>query len=110
MKKIVWLLSFLFTISIINYPNPFNPKGGEIVTFECNSDSTLEATFYLYDMAARLLQKKTFNLQGGKINRITWDGYTDYNELVGNGIYLYRLIDSSTKLPVAKGKVWVINR
>lgn len=110
MKNFNWLAIFLLTITIINYPNPFNPKGGEIATFECTSDSTLETTLYLYDLSARLLRQKAFNLKGGSINRLTWNGYSDANELVGNGIYLYRLVDSSTKKLVVKGKVWVINR
>lgn len=109
MRKLCWFAVFLLTISIINYPNPFNPKGGEIATFECISGSTLETTLYLYDMSARLLLQKIFNLHGG-LNRITWNGYSDDNELVSNGIYLYRLIDSSTKKSMARGKVWVINK
>lgn len=110
MKKFSWLLALLLTVSIINYPNPLNPKGGEIVTFECTSDTTMETTLYLYNMSARLLWQKVFNLQGGATNRLIWNGYSDYNELVGNGIYLYRLVDSATKKSVAKGKVWIINR
>lgn len=110
MKKHSWLLIFLLTVSIINYPNPFNPKGGEIATFECTPDSTFEAALYIYDMSARLLLQKSFSLQGGTVNRTSWDGFSDFNERVGNGVYLYRLVDTSTKKSVGKGKVWVINR
>ena len=109
----LWILgvpSFAQNLTLINYPNPFNPKGGQIVTFECFSNSNLETSIYLYDMAARLLWKKNFPLQAATKNRISWDGYNENNELVGNGIYLYRLIDSSSKQQLAKGKIWVINR
>ena len=109
MKFKSWLLIILLTVSIINYPNPFNPKGGEIATFECTSDATLEASLYIYNMAAQLLLQKTFNLSAGT-NRTAWNGYADSNELAGNGVYLYRLIDSATKQSLAKGKIWVINR
>jgi hypothetical protein len=104
MKNSIWLFVFLLTISIINYPNPFNPKGGEIVTFECVPATSSEALLYVYDLSARLLFHKTFT------DRTTWNGYSEANELVSNGIYLYRLIDSSTKKSMAKGKVWVINK
>jgi hypothetical protein len=110
MKKRSWLLIFLLTITITNYPNPFNPKGGEIATFECRTDASLETTIYLYDMSARLIMQKIFNVQSGRVNLTSWNGYSEANEIVSNGIYLYRLIDNSTKKSVGKGKVWVINR
>ncbi len=110
MKKRGWLLIILLTITIFNYPNPFNPKGGENATFECVTDATLEATIYLYDMSARLVMQKIFGLQPGRVNLTAWNGYSDSNELVSSGIYLYRLVDNATKKSVGKGKVWVINR
>jgi len=109
MKLNHWLLLFLLTITLINYPNPFNPKGKEVTTFEVTSDATLEATLSLYDLAACLVFQKTFPLQAGTSNRITWDGYNYHNERVSTGIYLCRLLDSSSKKLLAKTKVWVIN-
>lgn len=109
MRPLSWLLVLLLAVSIINYPNPFNPKGGEIMTFEATSDTSAEAFLYIYDMAGRMLLRKAFDLQsGGTINRATWDGYTYYNEMVGNSIYLYQLIDKSRKR-IGRGKIWVIN-
>jgi hypothetical protein len=109
MKKYSWLLILLLAVTVINYPNPFNPKGGQITTVECTTDTTTEAFLYIYDMSARLLLRKDFNLTGGLANHIAWDGYSDFNELVGNGIYFYQIIDKA-KTRIAKGKIWVINR
>ncbi len=109
MRKLSWLLVILFATTLINYPNPFNPNGNEITTFECTTDTTAEAYLYIYDMAARLLLRKSFNLQGGTTNRTTWDGYSNYNQLVGNGIYLYQVITTSYNR-VGRGKIWVINQ
>lgn len=109
MRRLSWLLVLLLTVTVINYPNPFNPLGGEITTFECTSTETSEAFLYIYDMSARLIQRIAFNLQGGAINRTSWDGYSNQNQLVGNSIYLYQLIDNS-RTRLGKGKIWVINR
>ena len=109
MKPHGWLLALLLAATVINYPNPFNPKSGQITTIKCTPDTTAEAFLYIYDMSARLLLRKDFDLEGGSANYTTWDGYSDYNELVGNGIYLYQIIDKAKKR-IAKGKIWVINQ
>ncbi|MEA3493777.1 MAG: hypothetical protein U9R38_05270 [Candidatus Margulisiibacteriota bacterium] len=109
MRSLSWLLVLLLAATIINYPNPFNPKGGDITTFECTPTETSEAFLYIYDMSARLVQRIAFNLQGGAINRTSWDGYSNQNQLVGNSIYLYQLIENSRNR-IGKGKIWVINK
>jgi hypothetical protein len=109
MRTFSWLLVLLLAATVINYPNPFDPQGWEITIIECTTDTTAEAYLYIYDMSARLLLRKDFHLEGGSANRTAWNGYSDYNQLVGNGIYLYQIIDKS-KRRVAKGKIWVINQ
>ena len=104
-----WLLVLLLTATVINYPNPFNPKGGESTSFECTTDTSTAATLYIYDMAARLILKKAFDLQAGLINQAGWDGLTDFNEMAGNGIYPYQII-SKSGTRVGRGKIWVINK
>ncbi len=111
MKSFAWLPLILLTVFVINYPNPFNPKGGELATIECQSDTTAEATLYIYDMAARRVFQRAFALQGGgATSRAAWNGYGSDNQLAGTGVYLYRLVDSATKQSLGKGKIWVINR
>ncbi len=111
MKRFTWLPLVLLAISVFNYPNPFNPKGGELSTIECQSAATVETTLYIYDMAARRIFQKAFSLQGGGVaNRTNWNGYGSDNQLAGTGVYLYRLVDNATKQSLGKGKIWVINR
>lgn len=110
MKKLNWLAVFILAVTVINYPNPCNPKGGGVVTFEATSDTNLTASLYVYDMAARVVRKQAFTLQAGATNRTFWDGFSQGNELVGNGVYLYRLVDAASKSTLGKGKIWVINR
>jgi hypothetical protein len=103
-----WLLVLLLAVSVVNYPNPFNPLAGQVTTIECSSDTTREASLYIYDMAARLLKRQDLTLQGGSTVRYVWDGFSDYNELSGNGIYLYQIIGARKRL--ARGKIWVVNQ
>jgi hypothetical protein len=109
MKKLSWLAVFVLAVTVINYPNPFNPQGGEVATFEATANSRLTASLYIYDMSARVVRKQAFNLQAGAANRTTWDGFSHGNDRVGNGVYLYRLVDAASKSTLAKGKIWVIN-
>ena len=109
MRRMNWIIVFLLAATVINYPNPFNPGGGEVATIECTADATAEAFLYIYNMSAQLLLRKAFDLRGGTAVSTTWDGYSDFNELVGSGVYLYQIVDSS-KSRVGKGKIWVINR
>ena len=109
MKKLSWLFVLLIAVTVINYPNPFNPKGSQICSIECTPDTTTEAFLYIYDMSARKVWQNTFNLTGGIKNTTTWDGYNNYNQLVGNGIYLYWIVDKA-KTRLGRGKIWVINQ
>jgi len=109
MRAFSWLLILLLAVSVSNYPNPFSPKSGQITTIECIPDTTGEAFLYIYDMAARFIKKETLDLQGGVPNRVAWNGYSEYNELAGNGVYLYFILDNANNR-IGKGKIWVINR
>ena len=108
MKQTSWLLVALLAVTVINYPNPFSPKTGQTASLEATSDTTIEATLNIYDLTARLVLQKTFNLASGT-TRQTWNGYDNNNDLAGNGVYLYRLISQADKQPLARGKIWVIN-
>ena len=110
MKKFAWLPLVLLSLAVINYPNPFNPKGGQITTIECTPDTTGEASLYIYDMAARRISQQNVSLQGGTVNRASWNGYGSDNQLAGTGVYLYRLVDTASKQSLGRGKIWVINK
>lgn len=104
-----WLIIILLMVTVVNYPNPFNPKGGQVATISCTTDLSAEATLYIYNLAARVQVMRRFGLLGGQRNLLTWNGYNDYNEMVGNGIYLYQIIDQA-KNRIARGKIWVVNK
>ncbi|OGC35476.1 hypothetical protein A2311_04745 [candidate division WOR-1 bacterium RIFOXYB2_FULL_48_7] len=109
MRQRSWLIVFLLTFTIINYPNPFNPKGGQTVTFECTADTTFESTLYIYNLGAEKIFSRSVTINAGK-TYLTWNGYSFANEQIGNGAYLYRLVDLTSRSPVGKGKILVINQ
>ena len=88
-----------------NYPNPFNPNGGEITTIVFAPQTSATATIYIFDTTARLQQKIMWS---GGAARVVWDGKNAYAETVGDGVYLYRIVDG-TKL-LGRGKILVINK
>jgi len=104
-----WLLILFLMATVINYPNPFNPKAGQVANISCTADFTTEATLYIYNLAARLQVIRNISLQGGRANLLTWNGYSDYNEMLGNGIYPYQIIDRA-KNRIARGKIWISNK
>jgi len=109
MKISKWFLLFFLAATVINYPNPFNAKGGGVTTIECTPDTSTSAYLYIYDMGARKILRKTFDLLANTANQTTWNGYSEYNEVVGNGVYLYQIVSTANQR-VAKGKIWVINQ
>jgi flagellar hook assembly protein FlgD len=90
------------------YPNPFNPYLGEISNIVINPQGATTATVYIFDMTAKLVQKIVWPQTGISGNRVTWDGINAYGEIVGDGAYLYRVVDGNKLL--GKGKILVINR
>ncbi|PIS28232.1 hypothetical protein COT42_08680 [Candidatus Saganbacteria bacterium CG08_land_8_20_14_0_20_45_16] len=109
MRKISWLLTIFLAVSVINYPNPVSPSTGQVVTFEYTADTTREAFLYIYDMSAKLFLKKSVALAGGTTSHTSWNGYSDYNQLVSNGLYLYQIISPGGQR-LGRGKIWVINQ
>ena len=109
MKISSWLLTLALLVTVINYPNPFNPQGGQSATIKCTADTTTDSTLYIYNLSAQLVTKKSFPLTAGAASYLTWNGYTDANERAATGLYIYQLIDTNRNR-LAKGKIWVINK
>jgi hypothetical protein len=87
-----------------NYPNPFNPETtirfsvGAIYASAAKSDGRLEIT------PTAQVSINIYNIRGHKIrslvngefsvgeHSIVWDGTDDNGQVVGSGIYLYRML------------------
>jgi len=99
------------TDSLTNaYPNPFNPLGGEVTRIVFSPGSATRADILIFDMTAKLVSKLNWPTTGtirpdGRVE-VTWDGKNSYGEIVGDGVYLYRVVDGG----VRKGKILVVNK
>jgi hypothetical protein len=92
-----------------NYPNPFSPTGGGTtnIQYVLSTDATI--TVIIYDITGHEVKRMKFGAgtQGGRggTNQISWNGQSMGNEVVGNGMYIYKII-SGTEV-IGSGKVVV---
>ncbi len=85
----------------LNYPNPFKPGSGQqtAIGFKLNKADTV--TLYLYSITGQLLWKTTHTGNVG-YNQLSWDGRSDFGAVVGNGLYIYKLVASGKVLGTGK--------
>ncbi len=90
-------------------PSPFNPNSGDgrfWYWLNANSDISI----YLMDISGVLVWKKYFSSgeNGGLAgaNTILFDGKTSWGELLGNGVYLYKIVQNGKS--IGGGKVAII--
>jgi hypothetical protein len=100
----------------LNYPNPFKPgsadktKNTTKIQYVLSGDSNI--TLIIYSIIGQEVQRRSFlyGTQGGRagINTITWNGRSFMNnEIVGNGMYIYKIVSSSTV--IGGGKLVVLD-
>ena len=86
--------SVLELIDYGNYPNPFETRTwfAYELTDECDN-------FYLdiFTVTGKRIRRFTTgstdrNLESGSYHEIMWDGRDEWGELVGNGVYFYRMV------------------
>ena len=89
-----------------NYPNPFKPISGERTNIIFTPGSATYAKILIFDMTAKIIKKLQWT---GGTPSVEWDGKNDFGEIVGDGVYLYRVVDDGNKL-LGKGKILAVNR
>jgi hypothetical protein len=92
-----------------NYPNPFNPLGGQTTTIVFSPGSAANVSIYIYDMTAKKVAQIDW-VQGAPAAQVIWDGKNMYDEIVGDGVYLYRVVDAGANKLIGKGKILVVNK
>jgi hypothetical protein len=113
MKKILLILILGFFIShsagaitVLNYPNPFNPAAGQTTSIEYTLGENTDITIYIFNPINHLIKKISCpkGATGGSsdYNQVPWDGYTDFNELAANDVYIARVISGGKQLGKCK--------
>jgi hypothetical protein len=86
---------------VLNYPNPFTDKTA--FYFEHNQPyENFDVSFQIFSPSGKLV--KTINYthtgaNGYRVGPIPWDGFDDYGNRIGRGVYFYKL-----KVKLANGK------
>jgi len=75
---------------VFNYPNPFS--GSTSFTFRQNQLTPLDVTVKVYTIAGRLIQTLNAVSPGEPFVRVPWDGRDRDGDVLGNGVYLYKVI------------------
>ena len=99
----------------IVYPNPFNPIAEQTgqpnasaikaVTIAFDPGTSTQVGVYIYDMTAKLVYREV--VSG---SQMTWNGYDRYQNLVGDGAYILRIVDEDSKRVIASAKILVIKK
>ncbi|MBU0573053.1 MAG: hypothetical protein KKH83_01090 [Candidatus Margulisbacteria bacterium] len=95
------------TTQTYNYPNPFNPTGGEKTNIVISNDGEPVVLIYIFDSTAEMVKRFTW-CEGDA--EIQWDGRSDRGQILGDGVYLYRVVKNSDRSLIGKGKILIINK
>lgn len=89
---------------VLNYPNPFTTYTE--FHFEHNRPSEpLQVQIQVFTVSGKLVKtiQKGINSSGYRVNDITWDGKDDFGDVIGKGVYVYRVkVKSETDNSVAE--------
>ncbi len=83
---------------VLNYPNPFTTKTN--FWFEHNqAGEPLSVLIQIFSVSGKIVHQisRQFNDDGNRFTEIFWDGRDAYNEKLGKGVYIYRIIVTNTK-------------
>lgn len=90
----------------LNYPNPFNPASGQTTEINYELNINADIVIYIYDLIGRPIKKITCpsGTDGGRAgyNRVTWNGWSDFNEMVSNDVYIARITQGGKQIGKCK--------
>ena len=94
--------------SPLNYPNPFNPLTGSTrIAFQITK-AVDSVEVNIYSISGDLIRSLIGATQPG-YQTVEWNGRDESNNIVPNGIYLYRIIvTSGSETILGKGKIAVL--
>ncbi|MDP8202335.1 MAG: T9SS type A sorting domain-containing protein [Candidatus Tenebribacter burtonii] len=89
-------------ITLINYPNPFNPSTEiRFQASDCSKDESVEIE--IYNIKGQKIRTFQINsLTDQPINSVVWNGDNENNNPVSSGIYFYKLKTGDKALATKK--------
>jgi hypothetical protein len=95
-----------------NYPNPFSPMSGGSTTIQYILSTDATITIIIYDISGHEVKRMKFRggSQGGRggTNQAAWDGRSLGREVVGNGMYFYKIISGNSV--IGSGKLVILDQ
>ncbi|MBU0686699.1 MAG: T9SS type A sorting domain-containing protein [Candidatus Margulisbacteria bacterium] len=96
----------------MNYPNPFNPNGGQSTTIRYTLSQNTNITLMVYDITGKHVLRRVYTsgTTGGSAgqNEITWNGTNDFGTRAGSGVYIYFIVSGGKVL--GSGEMAVYNQ
>jgi flagellar hook assembly protein FlgD len=87
-----------------NYPNPFNPS--TTIDYSIPEGDVAQVSLKIFDLRGRLVRKLVEREQHPGQYSVQWDGRNGLQEVVGSGVYLYRIetadFTSTKKMIIAR--------
>ncbi len=74
-----------------NYPNPFNPTTK--IKYFVPEGSVQRVSLVVYDVTGARVRTLVDGLVPGGKYTVEWNGRNDKEQLVGSGVYFYRLVE-----------------
>ena len=90
---------------VINYPNPFAPPGQTTkISYFLNQNADIKV--YIFNMIGQSVKKFECpqGTEGGHAgyNQVTWDGISDFNEVLPNDVYFCKVVSGGKVLGKCK--------
>jgi hypothetical protein len=82
--------SALNVMNVYNFPNPF--RDNTTFTFQHNFPNPVDVKIKIYTVAGRLIKEISQPQVADKFVTIFWPGTDEDGEILGNGVYIYKLI------------------
>ncbi len=97
--------------NLYNYPNPFKPSSGGTTQIQYSLTKDASIILIIYDISGHEVQRFKYGAgtSGGAVgvNQVTWNGKSLSGKVIGNGMYLYKIISGDKVL--GDGRIVVID-
>lgn len=93
------------------FPSPYNPGSGNPVVLQYSLSQNSDIDLIIFSFSGQVIKRITVGsgLEGGKagLNKLSWDGKTDFGTLPGNGVYIATILDGQEHKILGKAKITI---